>query len=308
MYEIAPFNSSIPFIGRNVSPEAIEEQLGRALTDEETQNQENKIVKDHFLCTNCEKRFKAIEDEYLHKVHNVLEKFENESLNDFASENNYLIRLFFLSQVWRISASKNFPFSFERKFEEKIRELLNKILDTKAKNILENAVIYSTDLLSIPLCIIKSTKDFAPTSKPLMVNPLLNKPYFLILNDYVLLIYEKESHTRSTPHDFYGISNFFKKDWINVREKKFKMGYLNSKQWTTVTNKFVIAARSQRIKNLTTFFINIHERKFGSKPTQESINTFLNSAYNNDLTVGVKYLKENLVKAMNDTLINKHSG
>ena len=308
MYEIAPFDSSIPFIGRNVSPETIEEQLGRALTDEETQNQENKIVKDHFLCTNCEKRFKAIEDEYLHKVHNVLEKFENESLNVFASENNYIIRLFFLSQVWRISASKNFPFSFERKFEERVRELLNKILDTKAKNILENAVIYSTDLLSIPLCIIKSTKDFAPTSKPLMVNPLSNKPYFLILNDYVLLIYEKESHTRSTPHDFYGISKFLKKDWINVREKKFKMGYLNNKQWTTVNNKFVIAGRNQRIKNLTTFFIRIHEHKFGSKPTQESINTFLNSAYNNNLTVGVKYLKENLVKAMNDTLTNKHSG
>ena len=52
MYEIAPFDSSIPFIGRNVSPGTIEEQLGRALTDEETQNQENKIVKDHFLCTN----------------------------------------------------------------------------------------------------------------------------------------------------------------------------------------------------------------------------------------------------------------
>jgi len=308
MYEIAPFDSSIPFIGRNVSPETIEEQLGRALTDEETQNQENKIIKDHFLCTNCEKRFKAIEDEYLNKVHNVLEKIETERLIDFESKNNYIIRLFFLSQVWRISASNNFPFSCERKFEERIRDLLNKILDTKAKNILENAVSYSADLVSIPLCIIKSTKVFKPTSKPLMVNPLLNKPYFLILNDYILLIYEKESHTRSTPHDFYGISKFIKKDWINIGEKKFKIGYLNNIQWTSVTEKFVIAVRDQRIKNLTTLFVMMHQHKYHTKPTQESINIFLKSALSNDLSIGVKYLKANLVKAMNDTLITKHSG
>jgi hypothetical protein len=40
MYEISPFDSSIPYIGRNVTPETIEEEIGRALTDEETQNQE----------------------------------------------------------------------------------------------------------------------------------------------------------------------------------------------------------------------------------------------------------------------------
>jgi hypothetical protein len=52
----------------------------------------------------------------------------------------------------------------------------------------------------------------------------------------------------------------------------------------------------------------MHERKFNSKPTQESINIFLNSVYNNELSVGAKYRKVNLVKAMNDTLIRKHSG
>jgi hypothetical protein len=308
MYEIAPFDSSIPFIGRNVSPDTVEEQLGRALTDEEIQNQENKVVKDHFLCTNCEKRFKAIEDEYLTKVHNILEKVENEKLIDFESEHSYIIRLFFLSQIWRISASKNFPFSFEQKFEERIRDLLNTTLDIKINKILENATIHSDALLSIPLCIIKSTKDFKPTSKPLMVNPLLDKPYFLILNDYVLLIYEKESHTRSTPHDFYGISKFMKKDWINRGEKKFKFGYLNNKQWTSVTEKFVIAVRNQRIKNLTTLFIMMHQHKYHTKPTQESIKIFLKSALSNDLSVGVKYLKANLLKAMNDALVTKHSG
>ena len=52
----------------------------------------------------------------------------------------------------------------------------------------------------------------------------------------------------------------------------------------------------------------MHEFKFHFKPSQESIKIFINSVINNDLKLGVKYLKQNLVKAMNDTLINKHSG
>ena len=232
MYEIAPFDSSIPFIGRSVSPETIEDHLGRALTDEETKNQENRLVLDYIFCSDCEKRFKTIEDEFLKKVHQPIEKTENDESTTFEFACNLLIRLFFLIQVWRVSTSGNLNFSFGQTFEERIRTILDKILDIKIKNTFENASKHSGDLTAIPMCIIKSSKDFPPTSKPFMPNPLINKPFFLIINDYVVLLYEKESHTRSTPHNFYGISRYLKKDWTNFKETKFTIGFLNNSQWT----------------------------------------------------------------------------
>jgi hypothetical protein len=302
MFEMAPFDSNLPFIGRNVSPDTIEEHLGRALTDEEIKNQENKLVLDNLLCTNCEKRFQVIEDEYLNKVHKDLEKLECNDPITIDSSHSYTIRLFFLSQVWRASASNILNFSLDPKFEERIRLILDEILDLKIKDTLKKANDKSKMFTEIPICIIKSSKDIIPTSKPIMFSPTSNKPYFGIINDYAIMLYEKESHTRSTPHDFYGIGKYFKKEWINLKEEKFQFGFLNINSWDRVKNKFVDAAAKQRLNNLITLFKAMHEHKFKKKPSQETVQKFINSALNNDLKLGVKYLKGNLLKAMNDSL------
>lgn len=302
MFEIAPFDSKLPFIGRNVSPDTIEEQLGRALTDEEIKNQENILVRDNLLCTNCEKRFQVIEDEYLNKVHKEIEKLENDNITTIPSNHSNLIRLFFLSQVWRTSAIGNLNFNLESKFEERIRIILNEILDLKIKETLKAANDKSEMFTGIPICIIKSSKNTNPTSKPIIFNPNCRTPYFGIINDYAIMIYEKESHTRATPHDFYGIATYFKKEWINHKEEKFQFGFLNSNSWEYVKNKIIYAASRQRLKNLITLFKAMHEHKFKKKPSHETIYKFINSALNNDLKLSVKYLKDNLVKAMNDSL------
>lgn len=302
MYEIAPFDSKVPFIGRDVSPDTIEDNLGRALTDEEIKNQENKLVVDNLLCSDCEKRFKSIEDEYLNKVHKVIESSENDNSTFFESDHSNSIRLFFFSQIWRVSACGNLNFTLDKKFEEKLRALLNEILDIKIKNTLERAQFKSEEINSMPLCIIKSSKDITPTSKPIMFNPVINKPYFCIINDYSIMLYEKESHTRSTPHDFYGINKFLEKSWINFKETKFKLGFLNSQSWNYIITKFMDAAVRQRLKNLTTLFRAMYEHKFHSSPSMDTIQIFIKSALNNDLKLGVKYLKENLLNAMNNTL------
>lgn len=79
------------FYGRNVSPEAINCDIGHDMTDEEVDANVNHLVYDHLFCKDCEKRFGILETEYA--------KFYNDG-KDISPRVAYL---FWMSVFWRMS-------------------------------------------------------------------------------------------------------------------------------------------------------------------------------------------------------------
>ena len=68
MYCINPSRLSMPYFGKSVQPEKISEQIGRELTDQEIQEQDNKLIVQNLWCRTCERRFKIVEDYFLENV------------------------------------------------------------------------------------------------------------------------------------------------------------------------------------------------------------------------------------------------
>ncbi len=106
------------FYGQDVSPDAIEADLGHEMTDEEIANNTNILECDYLFCHNCENRFGILETEYA--------KFYRGEKKAIDPKVSYL---FWLSVFWRMCVGRMSIF-LKGEDEFKMREILDRCITT----------------------------------------------------------------------------------------------------------------------------------------------------------------------------------
>ena len=292
-----------PFFGRSVSLEKIEESIGRELSDREIVIQKNIFIEDYVFCKKCEKRLKTIEDAFLEKVHRKLdkEKFNNK---DLAILNEGLItRVFFYSLIWRVSVSKFIGFKLPQNLENKLQDIINKTLELTLERTIQNFNKYSSNILGFPLIIVKLEKTEHPTEMPILFHLKYKRPFSIIINDYVILFYEKKRHLRSVKQSFFGITDMINpSELLNYNESDFKIGYLEEEKVKEIIKKIVEMQVEDEFNKMRQLYIEMFKNKFGRYPGKHLIKKFLKELVINDKKLGVKRTKESILEAMNKSL------
>lgn len=185
--------------GHELIPEKIESILGRELTDDEIERKfNNPFVKDHVFCSECEKKFGEIESVYA----DARIKTEANPSVYISKLEPHLSHLFWLSVVWRISAT-NYPCIISSSIEEKIRRILKNCLSIKLTEVPDKGY-YINQMSNFGYYLIYFREDgickggyYPPSMK---VSPA--KIFFI--NNYVLLFYSNANNFRNIP-EFFGL-------------------------------------------------------------------------------------------------------
>ncbi len=302
-------DSKLPFFGNSVSIEKINEQVGRDLTDKEIQDQKNLLTVDNLWCRKCERRLKQVEDYFLETVERRINDFTNcddtETI-ELNNSNNYLIRLFLYSIVYRASLAKFMGFTLNQKSSRKLNFFLNNYIKDDLKSTISSieSSFRKDQLLKYPIRCMKIEHKLNESSGFVFAHNKYNKPYCLIINRYIIQFYGKGNQTNFKPNSFFGISSIIKvaPDFKNYKEDVFKMGLINLKLWNEIKKKFIDSQVATKMKTHIRMFKLMHMSKFGSAPDRSLIALFLKELIDNDLPLGIKYTKEKIVEAMNRTI------
>ncbi len=199
------------FFGRQVTPESIDEVLGRDLTDEELEHNINHYVKDNFLCTACEKRLSVLESYYAENESKITD-YQDCQINQV---NSGMALLFWASILWRISITNFGGLKLVPKEKDKLRRLLDLVLNEDIEQILQN-IQKHRDLISIfNYVVLIDSADTDPTSFFVFINPFQRRPYSIVLNKHVLFFYFKKSHFHQLEQDFFGYEKLINSHYLN---------------------------------------------------------------------------------------------
>lgn len=312
-FSIDSFNLVGSYFGREVSREKIEEILQREMTDEEIEENENYFTIDNLVCQECEKRFTTSENYFNNKVHVPLKKGEltkqidsrgnslvelNET--DFSID---LVRLNIFVQIWRASAANYEGFKLKPKFEEKIRKIVDSNLELDLDRTLENCANNKDEIRSIGLITTfveteTNTKDAEELTTNMIFLSKGKIPYFLILNDIYIQLYEKRIHLKSTIQHLLGLNNIIDKfEHNNINETKFRIGVLNNANRMKVIENLGKLLARQVLMKLISFFSRSYRSIFGIKPTKEILQEVINEVINNEeVSEELRYTRGNVIK------------
>ncbi len=301
-----PLDNELPYFGRSLQPDKIEESIGRELTEEEAESQKNFLVVDNLWCRKCENKFKIVEDYFLDNVDRAIIDFANQGEGNIKTltASPLLIRLFIYSLIYRASITNLMGFSLNAKTEEKLKSFINKYVQD---NLIDTIAFIESntekkELTNYPVRCIKIETEKGNTF--VHIHKKYDKPYCFIINNYILQFYQKESHTRSTPYSFWGITDLLNQIhyFPNYNESAFRIGIINLEHWNLIKSKFIRYNSQYKIQN----FIKVYERmfldEFGYNPSQTQVQKFLNILVDNDKKIGIKYTREQILEAMNKSI------
>jgi hypothetical protein len=195
------------YFGRAVSPDTIQEVLGRELKEEELLENVNHYTKDYFLCISCEERLAKLESYY--------SKCINASIENIFTNNigTAIGMLFWASILWRISVTDFSGLKLTNREENKLRNILNTCLNSTLHEI-ESKTSKNISLLS-DLAYILLKAPAGVSSNLYISHPRHRFPYCLIINEYVLFFYTKKSHIKGVRQSFYGLDKLIDANLVN---------------------------------------------------------------------------------------------
>ncbi len=304
-----PLESKLPYFGREVDPDKIEENIGRELTEEEATGQKSELIVSYIWCRICEKKLKIVEDYFLERVDRSLCDFtdcEKTEIRILDEVNIYLIRLFIYSLIYRSVITELMGFQLDKKTSDKLNYFLTTYikLDLKATiDFIKNSG-KKNELLEYPIKCLKTEYEKGKTTNFVFIHKKYDKPFCFIINRYIIQFYTKEKHIRFTPYAFWGITDIISKmdSFINYRESKFQIGMISLELWNDIKSKFVKHHSYHRMENYILIYKKMFKTEFGRNPDKSQITRFLNELTRNNHKLGVKYTVENIVEAMNKSL------
>ena len=235
--------------GQSLLPEQREEELQKVNQNIENLS-ENPDTEDYIFCDACEKRFTGIEEYFSGKILNTLEAFTiNQSKRDLSeilvlkeftkSNENAIIKLFFLIQLWRASVSKTKDFKLKAKFEERLRKALL-LLSSDVRNINFQSIHELLCDFSMAIVYMKNAPNSDTTNNVVELNPNLNLPYFAILNQFVVIMYEKKQQSGGILSELLGLGSCKNiKDILSTGLiDSIKIGFLNNTQRELLLENF----------------------------------------------------------------------
>lgn len=277
-WEIDPTTPIIKFkYQQNTSTPKLEELLGRKTTDQENKDAKENIdfaVSDSF-CTSCEDLFTEIENEFADRI---IQKFRGKDLHGIyevklSKKNSQLFRLFFLMQFWRTSeCDSTFTMS------PGLSEFLRKKIFEKDR----------TGLEDIPLSVtyLQTTKDDNDDEGEKyktenIVAPVEGSdPFIIIMNDFVLQLYEDLSFPFESFYGYYEKSNY--KKYLNYKDEEFVIKIISNELRRKIGFKINEKAGSKFMPQQAWLFLDKFTANYKRMPTNQQIGGYLKKLTDSD--------------------------
>ena len=166
--------------GRSVPEDKIDEIFGIVPTDEKETIKKSAVTRDYLFCNFCEKRFGYIETAYS-------ESFRKKQ----PCTNGTLAYVFWLGVFWRLSVGK-MAIQLNKKDEETIGQLLNQVMPYDIKSAKKMVIPEGVKTYSYSIYHCSNTKGELSGVIGMHSD---NAPYWLLLGDFVAILYNKEEQT-----------------------------------------------------------------------------------------------------------------
>ncbi|MDO7853422.1 hypothetical protein [Hymenobacter convexus] len=175
--------------GRSVLPEALEDTLGRPVTDEEIENNEHHYVRDDIYCTQTEVQLSKFESLYNNQVSPPL--LNAVTLSDDLKR---VAHFFWLSIILRCSVVEFNGFKLAPDLEQEVSDEVNAVLAESESEIRQKCLAQPLTR-NIFIGYTGEPEDF--TRNFTLLHPNKKSPYLLIINNYVI-IYDYSNNNQLT--------------------------------------------------------------------------------------------------------------
>ena len=277
------------YFGQKLQPETIEDIIGKEISEEDIEANANPFTIDNIVCTKCERLFTPVEDYFFNNIQVPLSK-EKSILNNkkygihfqFEEHVSLLIRLYFYIQIWRASVSRYKSFQLDRSTEEKLRKILCKCLKRDIKDVIKTNNSNKDTINQFPIILshlqtlnIDGSK-VRSTNNLVYVDPL-DKPFFFILNEFILQFYAQTKHTASSKRFYYGLSDILKdRVALNIKNEKLVLNQINDEQRLSIIKMLLSKLTNETLSNFVRDFSSIFLAEFGFLPSNRKVLEALN--------------------------------
>ncbi|WP_179346680.1 hypothetical protein [Winogradskyella ursingii] len=244
------------YFGSAVLPEKLEEVYGE-VTEEIIENNNIDGIVDNYFCTNCENRFGEFENEYAKS----LTKSTSLNKNYVSEKRPFLGFLFWTSIIWRLSIQDDSGFKLKPQEEKKLGRILNKYLVLNIKELTFDK--NDSDLSDIGYKIVRSPKFSDKFSTWLHCSPYYERPYSLIIDEYLVFLYFKKSHLKGMVQDFYGSEEFKSQAIFNTPFTDENIFGIEHEDYKIISQNIALFGARKRIENLSWKLDMIHQRLGG---------------------------------------------
>lgn len=287
MFGISQSGKTDLYIGRAVKPDKIKEVKGRDLTDDEIENNINRIVRDNVFCTDCEKLFGKVESTFS----DTLNEIRLRGRLEFKSKLE--IRLFFFIQAWRASICSYNGWKLTEKFEELLRILIFEGCKQFDQGISQDII---EKILSIPIIVTYlETQSGCETTNVILI-PDNKKPFLLFLCDLCLQLFEPENEINDIIiPEYFNLNSLPTHKPINFHETQFIFGFMSNVERMYLIRKINSDVMAEKALNgfIETFIS--YCANFGVTPNGKMISDFVQAfVFASDIPIAVRYTDERI--------------
>lgn len=292
------------YIGREVTPEKIESALGRELTDEDIEHNKNLFTEDNLVCTRCEKRLAVLESRSSIILKSLKEKdFQNGELIDyFEVQENLLLRVLFLSILYRMGSAPSFHYDLNKALGIKVRALLDKVISEDQEELEANLKKYKAEIIDIPIALIYS--PIAQNDDSTQNNVIGDKsspiPAAALINEFILFAYNSRGQIGYKFDSLISIDREVVQAMLNYKEENLRIGVIEDRE---KINKYLTdLLASASVNNLANMFTQVYLTAKGIMPSQEQLREFVVNLTSEEIPLHDKLTIENIARVMHKHL------
>ena len=275
-------NQTTSYFGRAVLPEKLEEIYGEI---DDKLIDENRIhgVVDYYFCSNCEKRLSVLEDVYSNTLKNDVDSKEEY----FSTKESFIGFLFWISIIWRLSIQDGSGFKLKPKVEKHLGRIINRYLQDKASDIKpeEN----DNDLHDIGYKILRSPNYSEKNSTLMHWQPSYERPYSLMIDEFIVFLYMKNSYLKGMILDFYGSEKYKQDAPYNTPYDREKVLPIKHDDFQAIFTRVTNFAALIKLETLNSNLDAIH-RKLGGR------GKYMNQKMKDEIKFKIAHSEEKLGK------------
>ncbi|WDO12758.1 hypothetical protein MH928_15725 [Flavobacterium sp. WW92] len=273
------------YFGRATSVAKIEEIFGEVTEEVIDKNKTLPLVEDYVFCSICEKKLAVIESAYA----NTLQKFDSPEKNYNNGLESFLSFLFWISVMWRLSIASRSGFRLKAGDQKRLRRILCRYLDLDGANI--KTTNDNPDLKEIGYKVLRAPEYSVEHSTLLFCHPNYQKPYYLIIDEFVIALYFSRSYVDLQHQPFLNIPDELSKIVLNTPFKGELIRSVSPKVIDDIKEYFYNELSKRYLLNFSRDLDSIH-RKFGGRgqlPQKVKEEIFRKMIHDEDVNFGNKY-------------------
>ncbi len=299
-FTISESNAKSHF-GRSVPTVKLSEIYGE-ITDEDLRQNIHPLVVDFYFCTNCEIRLSVIESEYAKTMQNVGEG------NYESGATGAVGLLFWISVFWRMSIHGKSGIRFQDFQEKSLRGFLD-----------ENLKLNRTELSKLPdfeYCkqgfvsykILRCSSFSREASTFLVLHPEFDRPYSLLIDEFVVCIAFDGAFDDFQTKDFFTINDLIELAPVNLGVGVEVVFGINSERFAQIGFAVVNSLKETKLAYFNSLLDQLHVylgRSGASMPLRIKAKIFEEMA-KDETKLGRKYTQDEFIRSTMSVL-EKHA-